>query len=66
MMIISDQSGLSPTTAPTPVPQGRPVSSLSQPGGPGPVSHSSPRYPQPGSYHHQLHHGQQYLAGYNY
>jgi len=61
-----DQSGLSPTTAPTPVPQGRPVSSLSQPGGPGPVSHSSPRYPQPTSYHHQLHHGQQYLAGYNY
>jgi len=42
-----DQAGLSPTS-PTPVSSGRPVSSLSQPvhsGGPGPVSHSSPRYP---------------------
>lgn len=48
-----DQAGLSPTS-PTPVSVGRPVSSLSQPGaaqsaaphgGPGPVSHSSPRYP---------------------
>jgi len=59
--------GLSPTT---PVPHGRPVSSLSQPAGPGPVSHSSPRYPvvAPGSYQHQLqqHQQQQYLAGYNY
>ena len=57
--------GLSPTT---PVPHGRPVSSLSQPAGPGPVSHSSPRYPVPGSYQHQLqqHQQQQYLAGYNY
>merc|ERR1719483_867762 len=50
-----DQAGLSPTS-PTPVSVGRPVSSLSQPGaaqsaaphgGPGPVSHSSPRYPPP-------------------
>jgi len=40
-----DQAGLSPTT-PTPVPMTRPVSSLSQPApAPGPVSHSSPRYP---------------------
>merc|ERR1719244_522148 len=47
-----DQAGLS-GLSPTPVSVGRPVSSLSQPGpsqpggppGPGPVSHSSPRYP---------------------
>ena len=49
MILVADQAGLSPSSA-TPVPgsasghhPGRPVSALSQPG-PGPVSHSSPRY----------------------
>jgi len=63
-----DQAGAGQLSPTTPVPHGRPVSSLSQPAGPGPVSHSSPRYPVAGSYQHQLqqHQQQQYLAGYNY
>jgi len=62
-----DQAGLSPTT-PTPVPMTRPVSSLSQPApAPGPVSHSSPRYPPySGALQTMQQPGPQYTAPWGY
>ena len=58
---------LSPTT-PTPVPMTRPVSSLSQPApAPGPVSHSSPRYPPySGALQTMQQPGPQYTAPWGY